>query len=291
MVLLGTSGNDIITGTTGPDVINGLAGADTSEGGTGNDVYYVDSTADVVIEASGAGNDYVYSTVSYTIPDNVERLYLSGTTPDLVATGGSNADYLIGSGVANKLVGLAGNDVLNPGAGADTSEGGVGNDVYSVDSTADVVIEASGAGNDYVYSTVSYTIPNNVERLYLSGTTPDLVATGGSNADFLIGTPLANKLVGLAGNDVLNPGAGADTSEGGVGNDVYKRSPVATPPTPPKHQPTYHNSKQNQTSILSTFHKQRSHPPSCLNPDTNSPTYDALPTNQPSTPIPADKPP
>ena len=64
-----------------------------------------------------------------------------------------------------------GNDTLNGGTGADTLIGGVGNDSYYVDDVGDIVTEAANDGTDTVYSTVTYTLANNVENLTLQGTT------------------------------------------------------------------------------------------------------------------------
>ena len=45
-------------------------------GGTGNDVYYVNNSADVVLENPSAGFDTIYTVVSYMLPANVEALVL-----------------------------------------------------------------------------------------------------------------------------------------------------------------------------------------------------------------------
>lgn len=52
--LRGGAGDDIIYGQSGDDLLDGGTGNDTLKGGTGNDSYYVDSTGDTVVEASGA---------------------------------------------------------------------------------------------------------------------------------------------------------------------------------------------------------------------------------------------
>ena len=48
-------------------------------GGTGNDIFYVDSTGDTVTEASTLTTeiDSISSSVSFTLGNNLERLYLT----------------------------------------------------------------------------------------------------------------------------------------------------------------------------------------------------------------------
>ena len=60
-----------------------------------------------MIEAANAGNERVLATVSYTLPANVEALYVNGS--GLTGTGSSSADTLVTLG-ANTLIGGDGND-------------------------------------------------------------------------------------------------------------------------------------------------------------------------------------
>jgi Ca2+-binding RTX toxin-like protein len=89
--------------------------------------------------------------------------------------------------------------------------GGLGNDIYFIDTFGDQAIEAVGEGTDRVNSSISYVLAGNVENLTL---------TGSANIDG-IGNALGNALVGNDGNNVLDGGVGADTMSGGIGNDTY----------------------------------------------------------------------
>ncbi|MHA7066931.1 calcium-binding protein, partial [Azospirillum argentinense] len=76
------SNADLLVGGEGDDTLDGGAGADTLIGGTGNDVYRVDNAGDVVVELAGEGADTVYSSINYTLGDNVEALVLTGAAPN-----------------------------------------------------------------------------------------------------------------------------------------------------------------------------------------------------------------
>lgn len=198
--LVGNAGANVLTGGAGNDVLNGSTGADTMAGGAGNDIYIVDNAGDTVVEGINAGTDLVYSSVSFTLSANVERVTLLGGA-DLSATGNA---------LSNVLIGNTGNNALNGGAGADTMAGGLGNDTYYVDNASDLEMENANAGTDAVYSTVSYTLSANVERMTLLGAT-SINATGNALANVLIGNTGSNVIDGKGGNDFVSGGAGADT--------------------------------------------------------------------------------
>ena len=170
------------TGSEGAETFISSSGPNTLIGLGGNDTYYVNSPADVVVEAASGGYDTVIASVNYTPPadGNVEALYMLGS--GLTGTGSGNADTLLSSGGPNTLIGLGGDDV------------------YYVNNTADVVIEAANSGYDTVMASVSYTLPANVEALYVTGT--GLTGTGNSGANTLV-TIGANTLVGGDGNDMF----------------------------------------------------------------------------------------
>ena len=88
--------------------------------------------------------------------------------------------------------------------------GGLGDDVYIVDSTSDVVTEAASGGTDEVRSSVTLTLGANVENLTLTGAA-NIAGTGNS---------LNNVITGNSGNNTLTSGGGNDTLDGGAGNDT-----------------------------------------------------------------------
>ena len=199
----GNSQINTLTGNVGNNVLDGGGGADTMAGGLGDDIYYVDNSADNVVEAADAGMDTIYSSVSYNLVGrHVETLVLTGSA-NLTATGNTQV---------NSLIGNVGNNVLDGGAGADSMSGGSGDDIYYVDDAGDNVVESTGEGNDTIYSSVSYALlGREVETLVLTGTAA-IAATGNG---------LDNALTGNAAANILDGGAGADTMAGGLGDDIY----------------------------------------------------------------------
>ena len=181
--LIGSAGPDLLQGLGGNDRLDGKAGDDTMLGGLGNDVYVVSEPGDSVLENASEGTDTVESSLSYTLPANVEYLTLTGT---------GNL-----SGTGNAL-----NNVLRGNSGDNTLTGGLGNDVYIIQNAGDVVVENPAEGTDTIESNVSFALPTNVEYLTL---------TGSGN---LAGT-------GNALNNVLRGNGGDNTLTGGLGNDVY----------------------------------------------------------------------
>jgi Ca2+-binding RTX toxin-like protein len=205
--------SDMFVGTSGNDTIIGSLDGERMEGRAGDDTYNVNHSRDLVIEQANEGTDHVLSSITYTLPDNVENLTLTG---DRAINGYGNelANVITGNSVANVLKGGAGNDTLDGGAGDDRLEGGDGDDTYYVDSVGDLIIEKANGGlggNDTVYSSVSYALPEQVENLILTGS-GNLNATGNSSTNLLIGN---------AGDNVLDGQGGADTMRGGAGDDTY----------------------------------------------------------------------
>ncbi|HEX8449633.1 MAG TPA: calcium-binding protein, partial [Allosphingosinicella sp.] len=205
--LTGNASANRITGGAGKDSIDGGSGADTMIGGLGDDVYFVDNSADSVVEAFGGGSDEIRTALAvYSIAALGQVETLAGT--------GNFGQTLTGNAGSNRIAGGGGNDVIDGGGGADTLVGGAGDDTYLVDNAGDSVIEAPDAGNDEIRTALlaySLAAMPAVERL--TGTS----ALGQT----LTGNALSNRITGGDGNDVLDGGAGTDTLIGGLGDDVY----------------------------------------------------------------------
>jgi Ca2+-binding RTX toxin-like protein len=81
-----------------------------------------------------------------------------------------------------------------------------------VDAETDVVTENANEGVDTVFSSVTYSLGNNVENLILTGTAA-INGTGNALNNVLIGNSASNTLSGGAGNDTyrFGRGSGVDT--------------------------------------------------------------------------------
>ena len=215
------TGSDAIDGTGNgmSNWLTGNAGVNALSGMAGNDVYWVQTAGDTVVEAAAGGTDTVVSSVDFTLGANVERLMLDGVA-GLRGTGNT---------MANRITGTTGNDTIEGGAGIDTMLGGAGDDTYIVDRANDVITEGALMGEDLVQSPVSFVLGANLENLELTGSL-DARATGNTLGNDLTGNTGNNVLLGGAGtdslsggdgNDLLNGGAHNDTMTGGAGNDAF----------------------------------------------------------------------
>lgn len=132
------SGAPLDTKTDGP----------TLKGTSGDDVHVVTDANTRIVEAAKGGNDTVRTSVSYTLPDNVEKIVLLGKS-DLGATGNGLANEIYGNEGANVLSGLDGNDRIFGGGGKDVLIGGAGDDRLAGQNGDDVLI--GGLGADRLY--------------------------------------------------------------------------------------------------------------------------------------------
>jgi Ca2+-binding RTX toxin-like protein len=202
--LSGNGSVNLLRGEAGNDTLDGKAGADTLVGGLGDDIFITDNAGDIVQERAGGGTDELRTTLSNTSLAGIAHV----ENLTFVGTGGAT---LTGESHANRIEGAAGNDIIDGGANADVMIGHAGDDTYYVDSVFDSVVEQPGEGNDTVYTSLSYTLTDNVERLVLTGSGP---AAGTGNA-------LNNEIRGNAGANRIDGLGGADTMIGGGGNDTY----------------------------------------------------------------------
>lgn len=272
--LLGNDGNDVLSGGDGADRLDGGNGNDSLDGGsgtntllggTGDDIYWVNSSSNTVVESTGQGNDSVIASVSWTLGQNIENLSLTGSNAlkgtgntannritgntgantlngaqgDDTLIGGDGNDSLVGGDGADSLSGGNAQDTLVGGAGSNTLAGGMGDDWYWISSSTDRLGEAANAGLDQVSSTVSWTLGANFENLLLMGAaavngTGNATANqirGNSGNNVLAGGQGMDTLTGGNGNDTLIGGLGSDTLIGGSGSDIFRLDASLSSPT------------------------------------------------------------
>jgi len=175
-------------------------------GGTGDDFFVVDNAGDTIVEGFGGGLDTVFTSIGYVLSDDIERLGVNGFST-------TYAINLTGNVRANEMWGNDGANVIDGGAGADIMYGFGGDDLYVVDNAGDTIVEGSGGGFDTVFTSISYVLFDDIERLGVNGagTTFAIDLTGNARANEISGNNGANVIAGQGGSDVLIGNGGADT--------------------------------------------------------------------------------
>src|SRR6185295_15194488 len=121
---------------------------DTMNGGLGDDVYSVMRSNDVLLDAGGIDTVEV-SDMDWSLAAGFENLFISNAFSESGFTGiGNDLDNLMVNG--NQLEGLGGNDTLLGSAMADRLMGGDGNDSLSGAGSASGGLDTldGGTGND-----------------------------------------------------------------------------------------------------------------------------------------------
>lgn len=191
--ITGNNGANVLKGAGGKDVLDGLAGLDTAD--------FSDKTLAIVATLNGAVA--VNVTVGGVVEDSIRNI------ENLI--GGTAADKLTGDGLAN---------ILNGGADAvaDTLAGGLGSDIYIINSANDIITEVVGQGTDRVQASVTFTlgVGDSIEFL-------ETVNAALTSLINLTGNELSQIITGNAGANILNGGVDnlADSLVGGLGNDTY----------------------------------------------------------------------
>jgi uncharacterized protein (TIGR01370 family) len=214
--LTGGDGPNRISGLAGNDVIDGGAGVDRLDGGPGDDVIVVDNAGDVIVEAIGGGYDYVEARHSYTLAAGVE-IELLGTSDN---ESHERID-LTGNEFSQVIIGNAGDNILRGGGGADILAGMDGSDTYYPDADDVIRENHNGGDGDCIRVLATYVLPAGFEIEQIETADP-----GGTQAINLTGNEFRQGIVGNAGANVLDGGAGndfgiGDALVGGGGDDTY----------------------------------------------------------------------
>src|SRR3989454_1456274 len=199
-VITGTDQDDFLGGTAGDNFMQGLGGNDQLFGGDGND------TLD-----GGPGNDFLVG-------------------------GPGNDTYLFGRGLGQDILfdqNYSGSDMNTIRLSADVAPTDV---TLQTDANGDLLLAINGTSDQLTVQNYFVDPVFQVEQIaFADGTiwdtntilsqTPGLVGTGTDDGDFLQGSPLADVISGLGGDDYIIAGAGNDTLDGGTGNDTLIGGP------------------------------------------------------------------
>ena len=149
-------------------------------------------------------------------PGETTKVLVAALTDDTSAEGletfSLNLSTPVNATIAQSQVSVT---LVDDDSGAKVFSGGIGNDQYSVTSVLDRIAESPRGGVDTVRSSVSYTLPDNVERLVLTGNAANGVGNAGHNV-----------FRGNAASNTFDGGAGSDTVvfNGPLGNYSYTGS-------------------------------------------------------------------
>jgi Ca2+-binding RTX toxin-like protein len=220
--LAGNEGVNLLIGWDGADTLYGGAGNDVLYGVNGNDMLFGEAGIDVLI--AGGGDDYLDG------GDNPDEMYGEDDNDTLYGGTGFFTDILVGGDGNDMLDGSAdplSGETRNEGD-YDLMYGGLGDDIYYVDTPADLTFEFNdlAEGNDTVYADIveaGYYLYGSVENLILLGNTP--FGVGNELDNELTGNAAANWLRGDAGNDRLNGKKGNDVLFGESGADTFVFEP------------------------------------------------------------------
>jgi len=251
--LTGGGGDDFLTGGLGNDTFIVDSGADKiSDLGKGQDALVVGSGASAIAKLVGAWTASVNTNIVGTV-----NMDAAGFALDVSNSAGSVGHNITNTATATQIVGSTRADTLAGGTGGDTLFGGAGNDVYYVTNANTKVMEThwqdqdgksyfqsakpldltsnliftqrDSGGNDTVYSSINFTLPDNVENLVLNAATANS-GLGNALGNFMKAfvqtldngsvTSVATKLDGMFGDDLLVGGEYGDTLIGGIGNDT-----------------------------------------------------------------------
>lgn len=243
--LLGAAGDDQLNGGDGADFLHGDAGNDRLDGGAGIDVVVYRVPFDpfrnsgVRFDLAGLGTGVVVTAADNrggvdTLVD-VEGADIVGTQLADTLIGGAGADVLVGEDGADSLSGGAGDDMLSGGSGDDLLIAGAGTDFLSGGLGINRLVGGVGVDRaeiDYASSIDPLiidltTYSANGETILISDffrTTlvevELLTIIGTDRGDRITGSVLGDALFGAAGADTITGGSGDDFLDGGFGDDL-----------------------------------------------------------------------
>jgi Ca2+-binding RTX toxin-like protein len=265
-MLEGRGGNDTLEGNEANDTLTGGSGGDNLKGGDGDDIAaYASGASDFIITRNFDGtytvdNRYGSRADGVDTLTDVERVKFGADSAIAIdqlnmiaasAAGGTlrgyrdRDDYLhggdgddnlygdvenwppyTGNPGADHLFGGGGNDYIGDESGANTIDGGSGNDtIYAGNDAARDVVDG-GIGNDFIHIR-SNSFKHTVDVVHGGSGNDWLGNTGGDVVEFygdtgndsLSGGEKVDTLSGADGDDVIYGFEGADRISGGKGND------------------------------------------------------------------------
>jgi Ca2+-binding RTX toxin-like protein len=206
--LAGGAGNDTLTGGLGNDNLRGGAGDDLIDGGAGSK-----DRVDYRHAAEG-----VHVDLSLTTAQFISAGEGKDTIKNVERVFGSDFnDTLIGNDVSNRLFGLDGNDSLSGNGEHDLLDGGAGNDTLDGGTLGDL--------DEAFYETSPNAVIVNLSNIVQAGVAAHTAHDGFGTIDTLInitdvfGSAFGDQFFGSDNDEFFEPMGGDDTVDGGDGFD------------------------------------------------------------------------
>ena len=202
LVVLGTTGEDLLTGFAQNDLMRGFAGNDTIDGFAGDDAIYGGTGNDAL--KGGAGNDTYYFSLGDG-QDTINNYDTSSTRHDAIVFDATVADDAVlvkrNGNDLNLVVGVVGDLIIVSDFFVDEGTGG-----YAIDE----VRFSSGLS----WNT------DQLKKLAVLGTEDPELLLGYSSNDLMKGFGGNDTINGMGGDDSIYGGDGDDVIDAGSGNDT-----------------------------------------------------------------------
>ncbi|MEM1298908.1 MAG: calcium-binding protein [Pseudomonadota bacterium] len=248
-IVIGTNGNDTILGNAADNTLVGLAGDDVLDGRDGSDLFRPDGGANTITGGEGGTDRDV---IDYSDRPLGLTVIFDGSERGVVIGGGSQQDFFSQIEVLDlteqadfvdarndddgvEIFLRGGNDVVQPGVGADLLFGGDGIDRLNFVGTRDAVeidnAAGTGSGGNAegdTYDSFEDFVLTNEDDIFRGSDNAETVA-GAQGSDFILGEGGNDTIVGDSGNDTIDPGLGDDSIDGGAGIDTVSYASAAAP--------------------------------------------------------------
>lgn len=207
--------------------VTGLGSTVTNAGTLIGDQFGVtlyESQATFVNEKSGsvvAGSAVVVTGVAFAAAKIVNHGYIFGE--NYAISGGTGVETVINRGHIDGQIRLGGGDDHFDTKGGTVSgsvSGGLGDDTYIISDGSLAIVENAGEGWDWVRSSFSFALQDNIEHLTLTGA-KNLNGVASATGSTVKGNSGNNILVGQGATDQLDGGRGKDRLTGGGDTDYF----------------------------------------------------------------------
>ncbi|HEX8257518.1 MAG TPA: calcium-binding protein [Allosphingosinicella sp.] len=227
--------DDILRGDNKDNVIRGLGGADVIDGRGGNDTisyWQPEYYGHYGYWHRGEGAVLVDLAAGYAAETALTSGTVTAATPSFGRDSLAGIENIVGTGVGDRLLGNAGNNLIAPDSGSDHVDGRAGTDTVSYDGVRGAVAidlaagvgRQRGSGAPAVARVTDEGEHIMVEADDAAASLDRLLnienAIGSAHGDRLAGTAGSNRLDGGRGDDMLVRSGGGDILVGGLGSDT-----------------------------------------------------------------------